>query len=58
MEMERNKITVTNLAERKDKLMTDVLEERCAYLEEQVRELNDKLKHLEELYNTYKVNQK
>lgn len=58
MELERNKITVTNLAERKDKLITDVLEERCTYLEEQVRKLNNRLKHLEELYNTYKANQK
>ena len=31
----------------KDKLMIEVLEERCTYLEEQVRELNDRLTRLE-----------
>lgn len=31
----------------KDKLMIEVLEERCTYLEEQVKELNDRLTRLE-----------
>ena len=49
METERNEITVMNLTERKDKLMTEVLEERCKELEEQVKELNNRLTHLEKL---------